>query len=82
MQSLFIPCFVGDSRKIIMLGIECFIESLYVIFYFPLNDDTPLLMNNFVKVKWRADSLKLALDMAGKSRQHMVHLINNFEDHK
>lgn len=66
----------------IMLGIECFIESLYVIFYFPLNDDTPLLMNNFVKVKWRADSLKLALDMAGKSRQHMVHLINNFEDHK
>ncbi|XP_048263487.1 uncharacterized protein LOC105665882 [Bombus terrestris] len=70
-QSLFIPCFVGDSRKIIMLGIECFIESLYVIFYFPLNDDTPLLMNNFVKVKWRTDSLKLALDMAGKSRQHM-----------
>ncbi|XP_076482314.1 uncharacterized protein LOC117160596 [Bombus vancouverensis nearcticus] len=70
-QSLFIPCFVGDSRKMIMLGIECFIESLYVIFYFPLNDDTPLLMNNFVKVKWRADSLKLALDMAGKSRQHM-----------
>ncbi|OAD62065.1 hypothetical protein WN48_07718, partial [Eufriesea mexicana] len=71
-QSLFIPCFVGDSRKIIMLGIECAIESLYVTFYFPLDDEMPVeLKNNFIKVEWRADSFQLAFDLAGKSKKHM-----------
>ncbi|KAK1121376.1 hypothetical protein K0M31_010670 [Melipona bicolor] len=77
-QSLFIPCSVGDSRKMLMLGIECSIEPLYVTFYFPLNDDTPLeFKNNFVKVKWQVDSLKLALDMAERSKKYMVYLVNN-----
>ncbi|CAL7935610.1 unnamed protein product [Xylocopa violacea] len=71
-QSLFIPCFVGDTRKIIMLAIECSIQPLYVTFYFPLGDKeaTPL-RNNFLRVEWRVDSLKLAFDMAGKSKKHM-----------
>lgn len=61
----------------LMLGIECSIEPLYVTFYFPLNDDTPLkFKNNFVKVKWQVDSLKLALDMAGRSKKYMVQLVN------
>ncbi|KAK9306857.1 hypothetical protein QLX08_002727 [Tetragonisca angustula] len=78
-QSLFIPCFVGDSRRMLMLGIECSIEPLYVTFYFPLNDDTPLkFKNNFVKVKWRVDSLKLALDMAGRSKKYMK-LLNKYK---
>ncbi|CAK9804200.1 Deleted in lung and esophageal cancer protein 1 [Anthophora plagiata] len=71
-QSLFMPCFVGDSRKIIMLGIECSIEPLYVTFYFPIEGEESLeLSNNFIQVEWRVDSLKHALDMAGKSKKHM-----------
>ncbi|XP_076248658.1 uncharacterized protein LOC143188336 [Calliopsis andreniformis] len=64
-QSLHMPCFVGDKQKIIMLGIECTIEPLYVAFYFPLNDEEPLeLKNSFTRVEWRVDSLQIDLDMA------------------
>ncbi|KOC63253.1 Deleted in lung and esophageal cancer protein 1 [Habropoda laboriosa] len=71
-QSLFIPCFIGDSRKIIMLGIECSIKPLYVTFYLPLGDEESLeLRNNFTRVEWRVDSLKHAFDVAGKSKKHM-----------
>lgn len=59
-----------------MLGIECFIEPLYVTFYFPLNDKTSLeLKNNFIKIEWRTDSFKFAFDIAGKSKKYMVRLI-------
>ncbi|XP_031772308.1 uncharacterized protein LOC100865195 [Apis florea] len=79
-QSLFIPCFVGDLHKIIMLGIECFIEPLYVTFYFPLNDKTSLeLKNNFIKIEWRTDSFKFAFDMAGKSKKYMK-ILNKYKN--
>ncbi|XP_046141856.1 uncharacterized protein LOC123987631 isoform X5 [Osmia bicornis bicornis] len=71
-QSLHMLCFVGDSQKIIMLGIECNIEPLYVTFYFPLSDKQPVeLKNNFVRIEWRVNSLQLALDLAGKSKKGM-----------
>ncbi|XP_026673142.1 uncharacterized protein LOC108629456 isoform X2 [Ceratina calcarata] len=70
-QSFFVPCFVDGTRKMIMLGIECSIEPLYVTFYFPTTDDDFQLRNNFVRVEWRVDSIKLALNMAGKSRKYM-----------
>lgn len=78
-QSLHKLCFVGESRKIIMLGIECNIEPLYVTFYFPLSDKEPVeLKNNFVRIEWRVNSLQLALDLAGKSKKGMVSLITIF----
>ncbi|XP_026300779.1 uncharacterized protein LOC100577425 [Apis mellifera] len=79
-QSLFIPCFVGNLHKIIILGIECFIEPLYVTFYFPLNDKMSLeLNNNFVKVEWRTDSFKFAFDMAEKSKKYMK-ILNKYKN--
>ncbi|XP_034181963.2 uncharacterized protein LOC117605123 isoform X3 [Osmia lignaria lignaria] len=71
-QSLHMLCFIGNSQKIIMLGIECNIEPLYVTFYFPLSDKQPVeLKNNFVRIEWRVNSLQLALDLAGKSKKGM-----------
>nr|XP_012138115.1 PREDICTED: uncharacterized protein LOC100879367 isoform X4 [Megachile rotundata] len=67
-QSLYMPCFIGGSQKIIILGVECYIEPLYVTFYFPLTDKEPVkLKNNFIQVEWRMNSLQLAFDLAGTS---------------
>ncbi|XP_076759927.1 uncharacterized protein LOC143428732 [Xylocopa sonorina] len=71
-RSLFIPCLVGDARKMIILAVECSIQPLYVTFYFPLDaKEATLLRNNFTRVEWRVDSLKLAFDMTGKLKKHM-----------
>ncbi|XP_043248092.1 uncharacterized protein LOC122394952 [Colletes gigas] len=77
-QFLHVPCFVGNSHKIIMLGVECFIRSLYVTFYLPLNNQEPVeLKNNFTRVEWHTDSLKVAFDMAERSKKGM-RLLNKY----
>ncbi|XP_053970798.1 uncharacterized protein LOC128872293 [Hylaeus volcanicus] len=78
-ESLFIPCFVGNSQKMIMLGIECFIQPLYVTFYLPLNNPEPLkARDTFARIEWRVDSLKAALDSAGKIKEGMK-LLNRYK---
>ncbi|XP_076623005.1 uncharacterized protein LOC143342720 [Colletes latitarsis] len=77
-QFLHVPCFVGNSHKIIMLGVECFIRSLYVTFYLPLTNQEPLeLKNNFTRVEWHTDSLKVAFDLAERSKKGM-RLLNKY----
>nr|XP_031840591.1 uncharacterized protein LOC116430493 isoform X1 [Nomia melanderi] len=71
-QFLCIPCYVDDTRKIIILGIECSIEPFYVTFHLPRSDPEIFgWKTSFSRVEWRVDSLETALDIAGESKKGM-----------
>ncbi|XP_076170822.1 LOW QUALITY PROTEIN: uncharacterized protein LOC143148405 [Ptiloglossa arizonensis] len=71
-QRLHIPCYVGDSQKMIILEIECNIQPFHVSFYLPVNNDEPFeLKSNFTRVEWGMDNLKVALDLEEESRSGM-----------
>ncbi|KZC04785.1 Deleted in lung and esophageal cancer protein 1 [Dufourea novaeangliae] len=71
-QYLHVPCFVGDSQRIVLLAIECSIDPLRVTFYLPLsNPEIFEWETNFTRIEWRVDSLRMALDTADLTKRGM-----------
>ncbi|XP_043685305.1 uncharacterized protein LOC122637324 [Vespula pensylvanica] len=77
-ESLYIPCYVNYSQKIIFLQVECEIKSFYVTFHIPYSDD--ILKTSDIYFEWHTSSISVRPNLLALQNLMLNKIISEKDD--